>query len=118
MQAWTLPAVALRLELYNQLTRTWVHVKDLVWSRYRHRIGMCAAGVMWLPRTQPPPTMHSACPTSQSNYHAVSLDNLPMRNISQDHSELHSAFETQTQGVALLTAMIDRTAVRYTLALL
>jgi hypothetical protein len=39
--------------------------KDLVWSTYRHRPGMCTASVMWLPRTQHPLTMHNQRATSQ-----------------------------------------------------
>jgi hypothetical protein len=80
--------------------------KDLVWSRYRHRLGMFIASVMWLPRTQQLLTMHSQRATCQWNCRAASAYNLQPRNISQSQSEFPSALETQLLDVALLTAII------------
>lgn len=89
-----MPVVALSIEFCNRLTRTWTHVEDLVWSRYRHRVGMRAAGVMWLPRTHPS-TMHSERLMNQLDCCATSAYNLqwePYRKTTPN-STRHPQFE-------------------------
>lgn len=110
-----MPVVALSIEFCNRLTRTWTHVEDLVWSRYRHRIGMRAAGVMWLPRTHPF-SVHYAQQTSDEPIGLLCYIGLQPSNGSHVARPLRTPLGISNSNAGHCTVDgHDRQAVRYTL---